>query len=222
MIQFMLLLMTFVPLTTSSKNNTPLMDNLSNVTNMNIEDKHFRCTEVIGVSVTADWFSAGFKSAVNSNNWQLRARQHAFLQLWADPKNELWLTNVESPCSSNIQPDRILFAAVNWEYTTVSEWVNSLESVVKNIKNNYFYIKRIELLTMIRGRHNKSCGSPETVVDSIVDEAIQIVVNNHSGLVYAGPLFEATTCDIFVKGGPHFTKKGMKEVAIMYANYYRD
>ena len=182
----------------------------------------YECTEVIGVSVTADWFQAGFKKLVRSDHFQLRAKEHAFVELWSNVKSPLWTMNVESPCPKKAKPDRVLFTAVNFEFKTTKEWEASLLAVVKAIKERHYSVERIELLTMLRAPHNKSCGDEKTVVNAIIDNAIKAVVVAHPGLVVAGPKLEAPSCDVFLKGGPHFSDKGKAQVAEIYANYYAD
>jgi hypothetical protein len=46
----------------------------------------FACTEVLGVSVTGDWFGAGFEKGLDDGRWQVRWRSKAFVELWADPR----------------------------------------------------------------------------------------------------------------------------------------
>src|SRR5215207_2153747 len=62
---------------------------------------NFTCTQVMGVSVTGDWFNAGFENAVDNARWQVKWRKHAFIEFWADPDNEIWLVPVQSGCASN-------------------------------------------------------------------------------------------------------------------------
>ena len=181
----------------------------------------FACTEVVGVSITQDWFRADFKKMVGQNSWQLRAKEHAFVENWADVHSPLWSMAVESACAKySSKPDRVLFTAVNWEFKTAKEWATALLATVKAVKERHHSVKRIELLTMLRGPKNKSCGDDKTVVDPIIDEAIQAVVKAHKDLVVAGPQFEAQRCDVFLKGGPHFTDKGKGIVAETMAAYY--
>ena len=167
----------------------------------------YACTEVVGVSVTADWFMAGFKDMLGSDKWQLRAQEHAYIELWSNVKSPLWTMNVVSTCPKKTKPDRVLFTAVNWGFKTREEWENALLAVIKAIKERHFSVKRIELLTMLRGPKNQSCGDDKTIVDEMIDLAIESMVNAHEGLVVAGPKLEAPSCTVFLKGGPHLTEK---------------
>jgi hypothetical protein len=177
----------------------------------------FTCTEVIGVSVTGDWFGAGFEDGLDANRWQVRWRSKAFVDLWADPAHELWSLPLQSACTERSQdPDRVIFTAVNWEYKTREAWEQTLNAAVATFRSRYPGLRRIVLLTMLRAPGNQSCGSEMTVVQPYVDEAVANVVARHPGLVIAGPRVEAPNCDIFTKGGPHFTDAGKAAVAGLY------
>ena len=177
----------------------------------------FTCTEVIGVSVTGDWFLAGFEDGLDGNRWQVRWRSKAFVDLWADPANELWSLPLQSACSERSQdPDRVIFTAVNWEYKTREAWEQALNAAVATFRSRYPGLRRIVVLTMLRAPGNQSCGSEMTVVQPYVDEAVANVVAKHPELVTAGPRVEALSCDIFTKGGPHFTEAGKAAVARLY------
>jgi hypothetical protein len=177
----------------------------------------FACTEIIGVSVTGDWFGAGFENGIAGDHWQARWREHAFIEQWTDPAADLWTMKLESPCAQRSDnPDRELFTGVNWEYTTRAQWEEKFAAVVEVIRKKYPGVKRIELLTMLRAPGNKTCGSDKTVVAPYIDEAIAAVVARYPRLVAAGAKVETDTCDVFTKGGPHFTPPGMAAVAKTY------
>jgi hypothetical protein len=181
----------------------------------------FVCTQVTGVSVTGDWFNAGFESGNDDARWQAVTRNHAFIELWGDPKDAVWQEKVVSPCAKRSdRPDRVILMAVNWQFTTADEWVAALTKAVKTTKAKYPGLKNLELLTMLRGPGNKTCGDPKTVVQPFIDEAVAKVAAAFPKLVTVGPKFEAPSCDVFVKGGPHFTDDGMARVANVYASHY--
>jgi hypothetical protein len=184
-------------------------------------EEAFSCTQVMGVSVTGDWFGAGFEDGVEGSRWQAMTRKHAFVDQWANPKDELWSVPVASPCTKNADsPDRVLFMAVNWEYKTAAEWSGALTRVVQVLRSRYPRLRRIELLTMLRAPGNRSCGNDMTVVAPFVDEAVAKVAAATPALVRVGPKLEAPSCAVFTKGGPHYTDAGMKEVARVYAAAY--
>jgi hypothetical protein len=177
----------------------------------------FVCTEIIGVSVTGDWFDHGFENGIDGGRWQARWRKHAFVEQWANPADELWSMKADSPCSERSDnPDRVFFTGVNWEYKTSAEWKEKLTAVVEVLRKKYPGLKRIELLTMLRAPGNHTCGDDESIVAPYIDEAVAAVAKQFAGLVVVGPKVETDTCDVFTKGGPHFTEAGMPAVAKTY------
>ena len=177
----------------------------------------FACTEVLGVSVTGDWFGAGFEKGLDDGRWQVRWRSKAFVELWADPASDLWALPAQSPCTQRSDdPDRVIFTAVNWEWKTREEWESRLEAALATIRAKRPGARRIELMTMLRAPGNQTCGSVMTVVQPYVDEAIEVVVARHPGLVLAAPKTFLKTCEPLLKGGPHYTDAGMAAVAEAY------
>jgi hypothetical protein len=180
----------------------------------------FKCTQVMGVSVTGDWFNAGFENAVDNARWQVKWRKHAFIEFWADPNNEIWSVPIQSACASNgDNPDRVIFTGVNWKETAEPWWEEQFEKVITNIRAKYPGVRRIDLLTMLRAPGNQSCGNVMSVVQPFVDESIAGVVSKHPGLVFAAPKVFAPSCEVFTKGGPHYTDSGMAAVGQIYARH---
>ncbi len=184
----------------------------------------FTCNQVMGVSVTGEWFSGGFEARVGDPHWQAVTLSHAYVDLWADPTNTVWATPLTSPCAEQSDsPDRVLFVGCNWDYTTAAEWTAAFNAVIANLQAKYPKLKHIELLTMLRAPGNQSCPdavNAETVVQPFIDAAIAKVVADHPGFVSAAPHFEAPNCDVFILGGPHFTADGQAAVAQVYGDYY--
>jgi len=182
------------------------------------------CNQVMGVSVTGDWYVSGFESIVEDGRWQVVSEAHAYIDLWTDPASAEWAIAPVSPCTANAgDPDRVLFTGCNWAYTTAQEWTTAFTAVVEDLKAKYPNLKRVDLLTMLRAPGNVPCGdggSLETVVQPWIDEAIANVVAAYPGFVTAAPKFEAPSCDVFSFGGPHFTIDGRAVIAKMYGDYY--
>lgn len=184
------------------------------------ESGPYLCTQVTGVSATGEWYEAGFEEGLDAGRWQTRWRKQAFVDRWADRDDPVWSLPPRSPCAENAaNPDRVIFVGVNWQFTTRGEWESALRAVVKTLRGKYSALRRIDLLTMLRGPKNLSCGSPMTVVQPHIDEAIAAVAAEAPGLVFAGPRVEAQRCAVFTKGGPHFTPEGTAEVARLYRNH---
>ena len=177
----------------------------------------FACTEVIGLTITAEWYSAGFELLVPDAQFQARTRPHTFVDQWADPAHVAWSEPVTSPCADSQAPDRVVLFAANWKLTTQEEWTKVLEGFVTTAQQRYPSLRELDLFTVLRGPQNQSCGDAKSVVDPMIDAAIASVAAAHPGLVHAAPRLEAPDCSVFEKGGPHFTEEGRKKVAQLLA-----
>ncbi len=180
-----------------------------------------QCNLLLGIGVTKEWFTAGFEPAAGDERWEAILRGHTFVQHWADPAHEAWKEPLVSPCKAQADaPDRVVFVAANFEFKTKDEWVKALTDVVGTIRAKYPNVKAIDLMTMVRGPGGASCGDPKSVVLPVIDEAVDQVSKSFPGLVTATPRFEMKSCDVFTKGGPHFTPEGGAAAAKMIADYY--
>ena len=110
----------------------------------------------------------------------------------------------------------MIVTVVNWQYETQAEWEARLEALVATLRVKRPGARRIELMTMLRGPGNQSCGSDMTVVHDFVDQAVAAVAARHTHLVAVAPRVELATCAPFLNGGPHFTEAGMAAVARLY------
>jgi hypothetical protein len=183
--------------------------------------KPFECTVVLGLAVTQEWFTAGFEQSVGDARWQAILRPHTFVEEWANPRDPVWSQAPLSPCEQrSTDPDRVVFFAADWKYKDESEWITGLTAAVNAIRFKYQAARAIELLPMVRGPGNASCGDPKSVVEPFVDQAIDKIAAQFSGLVRPGPKFEVARCDWFEKGGPHFTAEGRVEVGKLIAAHY--
>lgn len=182
----------------------------------------FGCTEVIGLTITAEWYGAGFEQLVEDARFQARTRPHTFVDQWADPAHEAWSAPVTSPCVVGSEsPDRVVLFAANWKLQTHEEWLKVLTAFVATAKQRYPRLRELQLHTVMRGPGNQTCGDPKSVVDPMIDVAIARVAATEPSLVRAGPRLEASSCAVFEKGGPHFTEEGRKLVAQQLAGALR-
>ncbi len=181
----------------------------------------FRCNLLLGVAVTSEWFGAGFERIVDDQRWEAITKPHTSLEQWGDPQNSVWSLAPSSPCTvDSSAPDRVLFTAMNWEYTSEREWETGLDQVVHAIRTRFPSVRRIELLSMIRAPGNVSCGNAMSVVAPFVDEAISAVAAKSPDQVRVGPRLEAPSCELFKDGGPHFTESGRELIARHIAEYF--
>ena len=181
----------------------------------------FQCNLLLGVAVTSEWFDAGFERVVDGARWESITRPHTSLEQWADPQHPVWAQVPSSPCAERAQqPDRVLFTAMNWEYTSAAQWQMGLIAVVSAIRAHFPSAREIDLLTMLRAPGNASCGNAMSVVQPFVDEAVRAVAARFPELVRVGPKLEAPSCDLFKDGGPHFTDWGRSVVAEHVGEYF--
>jgi len=184
----------------------------------------YTCNEIIGGSLAGEWFAAGFKTFVDGARWQIIPKSEAYTNLWADPANAIWSTPITSPCTNGSKnPDRVIFIAFNWTYTTAAQWQTDLEKIITNIQTKYTNVKRIDLMTMIRSPGNKTCGqaTQEDIVQPFIDQAIATVVAaSHTVQVTAAPKFYVPDCATFGTGSPHFTPAGNTAMAKIIGTFY--
>ena len=181
----------------------------------------YRCTAVLGLAVTSEWYRAGFENLVDDERWQAITKPHTFVENWGDPEHAVWKELPQSPCAERwTDPDRVLFFAANYKFTSEAEWDRALDAVVRTLRTKYPGVRRIELLSMVRTPGNVSCGSEKGVVSPLIDAAIARASARSPELVAAGPRFEVRTCDDLEKGGPHFTKAGGAAIASRIAEHY--
>lgn len=185
------------------------------------KDQVFRCTLVLGLTVTAEWFEAGFESIVSDSRWEARTRPHTFVEDWANPDHEVWRAPIYSPCVDRPEkPDRVIVFVTNRNLSSASAWKAPLGRLINTLTQKFPEARRLELQTMIRGPRNQNCGDPKSIVSPFIDEALHEAAAARPGLVHVGPIIEAPSCDVFESGGPHFTVSGRSDIAIMVAKAY--
>jgi len=59
----------------------------------------FVCNEVIGLTLTREWYQAGFEQApgIADDRWQLKARQSGYITEWSNPNSGFWNQQPRSP-----------------------------------------------------------------------------------------------------------------------------
>lgn len=181
----------------------------------------YQCTQVMGVAVTAEWYAAGFEQGADGDRWQELARHGAYLPVWADPASPVWKESPSSPCRTSAgDPDRIILVAVAWDHTDTARWAASLDRLVDTLKARYRRLRRLELLTGLRGPGNQDCGSGKTSFPPLVDEALAAAAARHAPLVGVGPRFAMPSCAQFKQGGPYLTPEGNALAARMLREHY--
>jgi hypothetical protein len=186
-------------------------------------ETRYRCTLIVGLTVTQEWFGAGFEDEVPNQRWQARLRPHTFVDDWANPEHEAWREPVVSPCADRPEsPDRVLVFVANWTLPDAAAWKEPLARLIRTVHEKFPALRRLELLTMLRAPQNQSCGDPKSVVEPYIDQALREAAAAAPGLVQVGPALQVPSCDVFEKGGPHFNASGRIVVAKLVARAYAE
>ena len=187
----------------------------------------FECNQVVGLTVTSEWYLAGFETYVDDAHWQLKWQAHSYVADWANPAGEPWNAEIVSPCTQgSTSPDRIVFTVLSWDVMPQQQWEDLINSALDTFQAKYPDVARFDLMTIIRGPGNQKCGDPtasETVqIPAELDAAIAAVAADSGGLVYATPKFEAPDCATFDGAGPHMLAPGVNAVATTVGEYFAD
>lgn len=190
--------------------------------------EHFVCSQVMGLMLTDQWYTAGFETApgIDDARWQLKWMDHSYIDEWANPNSAFWAIVPASPCAQDSDnPDRVLLVALSWTLVTLADWEMNVQEDVDNIKAKYSNVKQIVLMTIVRGPNNVSCGNTtvvaeNTLIPSYVDQALADVAAATPNLVKVAPKFAASSCADFMGTGPHLTAAGDAEIAQMVAATY--
>jgi hypothetical protein len=124
------------------------------------------------------------------------------LEKWADPNHEIWQSPITSACEKNSkQPDRIVFNATKYEWTTVEEFLPAYVAVIDNIKTKYPSVKRIDLITYGRAPGNVECvganRSSYSYIKAAQDDAAAMLPAMFPGFVFVAPKWEHKACSDF-------------------------
>jgi hypothetical protein len=191
----------------------------------------FVCNQVTAMTLTREWYDAGFEQSpgILDDRWQLKAKQSGYITEWSNPNSDFWSHPVQSPCAnSSASPDRVVLTVLSWRpacCTTQAQWEAQVTTAVNTLKAKYAGLKRIDLMTVVRGPGNGTCPKPPAADEYIAmpaefDAGLAAVAAKFPGFVFFGPKVEASSCDAFQGGGPHLTKAGNAEVARKIAEYF--
>jgi hypothetical protein len=200
----------------------------------------FKCTELVGLGSTREWYQAGFEKLVVDARWQIRWHHRGYVEDWTDVKNPYWGTYCDkegcarvSACAEGADsPERIVFVALNWIYTTEQQWETDLRKDVEAIATRYPGVRNIEIISSQRCPDRCTNIDPPGTMDEltavqtcrtppVLDEAIAAVAASNPALVTVGPKFFTNDCSAFVTlHGPHLTTAGQKEIAAKVGAHY--
>jgi hypothetical protein len=176
------------------------------------------------MTLTREWFEAGFQTnpGIVDGRWQLKAREHGYITEWANPNSDFWNEMIESPCTNgSTNPDHVVLTVLSWApacCVTQPEWDAQITAAITTLKGKYSALKRIDLMTVIRGPGNMLCPTPPATGETIVippelDAALAAAATKFPNFVFVAPKFEAPNCASFSGGGPHLTTAGNTAVA---------
>jgi hypothetical protein len=184
------------------------------------------CNQVTGGKLTEEWFIAGFETVVDNTRWQVKWREDAYVEQWADAQSSFWTAQVDSTCASSTNaPDRLVFGTVSFKYKTQAEWRTGITQAVNNFKAKWPSVRRIDLVTQIRGPNNMLCPTAPTAGETIAvppeqDAAMADVAAAFPSFVFVGPAVVAHSCSEFQGGGPHLTAAGNMANMPALASYF--
>ena len=186
----------------------------------------FVCSQVTGGKLTEEWFIAGFENVVDNARWQVKWREDAYVEEWANPQSSFWTAQVDSACASGTNaPDRIVFGVVSFKYKTQSDWTTNITLAINNFKTRWPSVRRVDMVTQIRGPNNMLCPTAPTAGETIAvppeqDAAVAAVAAAMPGFAFVAPKVEAHSCSEFQGGGPHLTAAGNMANMPVLANYF--
>ena len=207
---------------------------------------NFACSEFLGLLTTNEWYSQGFETdGVDGTKWQLKYHHYGYVGVWADPNSVFWSdmgdsfdpakgSPLQSPCTaSSTAPDRLVFAALDWEMATEDAWVTALEAALVTFKAKYPTLRWVDLMTMIRCPGNMKCNPnadygpganasaprQDCYVPPFEDSAIARVAAAHPDFVGVGPKTEALACRMPIDGA-HLSVESNQHAAQEIATYY--
>jgi len=189
----------------------------------------FVCNQVTAMTLTREWYDRGFESFVDAARWQLKAREHGYITEWSNPNSDFWNEPIESPCAQgSAQPDHVVLTVLSWAppcCATQAEWQAQITAAINTLVAKYPGLRRIDLMTVIRGPGNQLCPLAPAAGETIVmppelDGALAAAASQLPNLVFVAPRFEAPDCASFIGGGPHLTAAGNTAVASMIGAYF--
>jgi hypothetical protein len=155
------------------------------------------------------WFDGGFLMypGIDATKWELIWVAHHYTNSWATPGDSAWSTPLDKghACTQNsTMPDRVIFQATQWTYTSTGPWVTDLTGIVNNIKTKWPSVKRIDIMLSTTAPGDMPCpGTPggETIIPQVAYMAVDMMPAKFPGLVFALPHFEVPKCSDFIGNG---------------------
>jgi hypothetical protein len=105
---------------------------------------------------------------------------------------------------------------------TQEDWQSAVQGAADAIQAKYPGVRRIDLMTIIRGPDNAACGDPNAYAESThipaaLDAALAQVAAGSPALVHVAPQFAVDACSDFQGTGPHLTAAGNAKLSAKIA-----
>jgi hypothetical protein len=183
----------------------------------------YACSLILGIATTDEWFG-GFEKVVDSARWELKFQDSAHIEKWADPGNAVWSLPITSACAQNAdKPERVVFMGVNYDYSTVEQFLPKYIAVLNNVRAKYPSVQRIDVMTYTRGPGNKECVGANRSNDSYIkpaqDEAIAMFAAMYPDFVFPTPPWEVASCSDFALC-PHLTAPANAVISKTIGTYF--
>jgi hypothetical protein len=185
----------------------------------------FTCSEAVGGKLVSEFFTADFETAAGNARWQIRWKEFAEVQRWADAQSDFWKAPLASACTSGSSaPERAVFMVFSWSLKAQADWTKNIKQTIDNFKVKYPSVRRLDLMTQVVAPGNVQCPTPPAAGETIVvtpelQAAMTEAVAAYPGYAYLAPRFEARTCADLQGGGPHLNAQGNAAVAKKIAEY---
>jgi hypothetical protein len=186
-----------------------------------------RCTLVLGMSVTANWFlDGGFESlpGIDDAGWELIWESRHDVGLYADPGARPYSDAPASPCGED--PDRVLFQIAAFDWRSPGAVIAELGASIDNIRAVWPTVRVIELIPIVGGPGSGPCHDPDvpdkgvqaSFMNPAMVDAITEVANGAD--IVAGPDLLVADCAQFRDGPGHLTTEGASYIASVLAKHY--
>jgi hypothetical protein len=199
----------------------------------------FTCNLLVGPSPMMQWFDGGFlqQPGIDPTRWELITVAHHYTDSWASPADPAWgsaLHKGQACARGATAPDRVIFQATQWSYTTAAQWQKDLAAIVENIRTRWPSVRRIELMASTSAPGDVPCPAAngkanETIIPAFAYQALDAMPDRFPGLVLALPHFEVPSCMDFIGNGtaPQYapsatatTGPAVTEVAKMFGAWF--
>lgn len=129
---------------------------------------HVSCTLILGFSQTRDWFdqleASASATGIDPARWEMRGAGGAGVNRWAEANNDVWNTEIRSPCARNANaPERIVLTISAQIYeNNVGWWEDQIRGAVVQIRAHYPRVQQIVLQPVVGGPSHQRCVDPAT------------------------------------------------------------